>query len=130
MDESHVNTSSLGDLSTDDNAVDMPIKQEDGSASIALTNSNERIPILDDDDDVIVLPQEEPVIQEIPDDDDHMAKESASLENSNGKAELVSTNSDVGLVASQDTVISTQPDNENNNKGMNTTQYIQKKTGS
>lgn len=118
LDESHMNASSLGDISTDDNAVDMPIKLEDGTTTIALTNSNERIPILDDDDDVIVLPQEEMVIQEIPDEDDddhhHTKETSASLENSNGKAELVSSNSDVAIVASQDTGISTQPDNDNN----------------
>lgn len=109
-----MNASSLGDLSTDDNAVDMEIKQEDGTTSISLTNNNERIPILDDDDDVIVLPQEEPVIEEIPDDDE--AKEtSATMEHSsNGKADLVSTNSDAAIVASQDTGISTQPDNDNN----------------
>lgn len=110
MDDSNLNASNLGDISTDDNAVDMPMKSEDGA--------NERIPILDDDDDVIVLPQEEPVIEEIPDDDDHEAKEtSASMEQSNGKAELVSTNSDVGAVASQDTGISTQPENTDDNRG-------------
>lgn len=116
MDESKLNVSSLGDISTDDNAVDVPIKQEDGTASIALTNSNDRIPILDDDDDVIVLPQEEPVICCIPDDDDHDAKENSTspMEHSNGKAELGSTNSDLAIVASQDTGISTQPDNDNN----------------
>lgn len=110
-----MNASSLGDISTDDNAVDMPIKQEDGSSSSALANSNERIPILDDDD-VIILPQEEPVICMIPDDDDHDAKEiSTSMEHSNGKASMEhSINSNAAIVASQDTGISTQPDNDNN----------------
>lgn len=109
-----MNASSLGDISTDDNAVDMQIKQEDGSTSNALTNNNERIPILDDDDDVVILPAEEPVIQEIPDDDDHEGKgASPSIENSNGKGDLVSANSDAAAVASQDTGISTQPDSDN-----------------
>lgn len=113
-----MNASSLGDISTDDNAVDMQIKQEEGAASIALTNANERIPILDDDDDVVILPAEEPVIQEIPDDDDHEARAaSTSMETADGKADLVLANSDLAAVASQDTGISTQPDNDNNNKG-------------
>lgn len=109
-----MNASNLGDISTDDNAVDMEIKQEDEPTSIGLTNSNDRIPILDDDDDVIVLPQEEPVIEEIPDDDDHQAKNtSETKENSTNETEMGSA----VAVTSQDTGISTQPDNEEN-KGL------------
>lgn len=73
-----MNASGIGDISTDDNAVDIPIKPEDEAASFGLTNNNDRIPILDDDDDVIVLPQEEPVITEIPDDDDHDHKDAST----------------------------------------------------
>lgn len=114
LDESNMNASNLGDISTDDNAVDMEIKQEDDPTSIGLTSSNDRIPILDDDDDVIVLPQEEPVIEEIPDDDDHQAKNtSESKENSTNEAESGSA----VAITSQDTGISTQPDNEDN-KGL------------
>lgn len=109
LDESNLNASSLGDISTDDNAVDLPIKHEDDQTVTGLsTNANERIPILDDDDDVIVLPQEEPVITEIPDDDDHDPKQT------NGSMIL----GEIAAVPlkSQDTGISTQPDNDKNNE--------------
>lgn len=106
LDESNLNASSLGDISTDDNAVDLPIKNENEQTVTGLSNNaNERIPILDDDDDVIVLPQEEPVITEIPDDDDHEPKQADAPNNgtnSHGEA----------AVSTQDTGISTQPDNE------------------
>lgn len=109
-----MNASSLGDISTDDNAVDMPIKQEEDPASLGLTNSNDRIPILDDDDDVIVLPQEEPVIEEIMDDDDHQVKEIPATE------ELGGVKRDSGVtLQSCDTGISTQPDNEVENGSLN-----------
>lgn len=112
-----MNASNFGDISTDDNAVDMPIKQEDDPTSIGLTSSNDRIPILDDDDDVIVLPQEEPVIEEIEDDDDHQAKDASTpKENSNSQGESDVANAAVPL-ASQDTGISTQPENDDENKG-------------
>lgn len=65
MDESNLK---LGDISTDDNAVDILIKKEKRESS-GDAASTEQI-TLDEDDDVIVVPQEEPVITEIPDDDD------------------------------------------------------------
>lgn len=108
LDESNLNASSLGDISTDDNAVDLPIKSEEEQTVTGLsTNSNERIPILDDDDDVIVLPQEEPVITEIPDDDDHEPKQTnVTKDGSNIEGEALVASG----ILSQDTGISTQPD--------------------
>lgn len=110
LDESQLNASSLGDISTDDNAVDLPIKHEEEQTLTGLSNNaNERIPILDDDDDVIVLPQEEPIITEIPDDDDHEPKQTNAIKDS-----LSSQGETLGAsalaVLSQDTGISTQPD--------------------
>lgn len=107
-----MNASNVGDISTDDNAVDLPIKSGEEGTGIGLSNANDRIPILDDDDDVIVLPQEEPVITEIPDDDDHEAKDEASkqMPNSQGAA---AENRDTDLVAmSQDTGVVSQSDSE------------------
>lgn len=115
LDESNLNASNHGDISADDNAVDLPIKPEDESSATGLSNnSNERIPILDDDDDVIVLPQEEPIITEIPDDDDHEAKEAASKECSNSQADAGHTPLDESapMVTSQDTGVVSQSDNE------------------
>lgn len=106
LDETNLNASSLGDISTDDNAVDLPIKTEDEQTATGLSNNaNERIPILDDDDDVIVLPQEEPVITEIPDDDDHEPKQTDATNNgTNDHGETA--------INTQNTGISTQSDNE------------------
>lgn len=105
-----MNASSLGDISTDDNAVDLPIKHEEEQTVTGLsTNANERIPILDDDDDVIVLPQEEPVITEIPDDDDHEPKQqNATKDSLSSQGETVGA--PASTILSQDTGISTQPD--------------------
>lgn len=61
MDETNVK---LGDISTDDNAVDI---QQSIKKELVLPGGEIA---LDEDDDVIVVPQEEPVITEIPDDDD------------------------------------------------------------
>lgn len=109
-----MNASNLGDISADDNAVDLQIKPEDESSTTGLSNNNnERIPILDDDDDVIVLPQEEPIITEIPDDDDQEAKEAASQECTNSQADAGHTPLDeTAAMASQDTGIVSQSDNE------------------
>lgn len=107
-------------MTTDDNAVDMPVKTEDEPTSIGLTNNNDRIPILDDDDDVIVLPTEEPIIEEIPDDDDQIAKDTTAttIELANGVAvDSDGLNSAGVVIASQDTGISTQPDSDEN-KGL------------
>lgn len=83
----------MGDMSIDDNAVDLPIRAQEEPTSIGLAgNANERIPILDDDDDVIVLPQEEPVITEIPDDDEHLPKDT-SQEASNCQQESTDSTS-------------------------------------
>ncbi|XP_055310465.1 uncharacterized protein LOC129573660 isoform X2 [Sitodiplosis mosellana] len=111
LDESNLNASSLGDISTDDNAVDLPIKhEEDQTVTGFSTNANERIPILDDDDDVIVLPQEEPVITEIPDDDDHEPKQTHATNNgTNSQAETGITTS---KFSSQNTGTFTQPDSQ------------------
>lgn len=109
LDESNLNATNLGDISTDDNAVDMPIKPDDETIPIGLTNTNDRIPILDDDDDVIVLPQEEPIIEEIPDDDEHQAK-SETIENSSIPPGMELTSTGIA-VASQDMDISTQLNN-------------------
>lgn len=112
LDESNLNASSLGNISTDDNAVDLPIKNEEEQTVTGLSNNaNERIPILDDDDDVIVLPQEEPVITEIPDDDEHEPKQTNAT-NTNGSNNLGETPAAASAVFSQDTGISTQSDNE------------------
>lgn len=109
-----MNASNLGDISADDNAVDIPIKNGDEGTGIGLSNNaNERIPILDDDDDVIVLPQEEPIITEIPDDDDHEAKDESAakqLPNSQGVG-LENRDSDV-MAMSQDTGVVSQSDSE------------------
>lgn len=109
LDESNLNASSLGDISTDDNAVDLPIKHEEKTLVTGLsTNTNERIPILDDDDDVIVLPQEEPIITEIPDDDDQELREKCS-NNHQGTGEVPGT-----MITSQDKGVSSQQTNELN----------------
>lgn len=68
MDESKLESSKLGDISTDDNAVDILIKKEKRESSCDAAAAEQIA--LDEDDDVIVVPQEEPVIEEIPDDDD------------------------------------------------------------
>lgn len=87
LDESNLNASGIGDISTDDNAVDMPMKSEEDPVSLGLTNNNDRIPILDDDDDVVILPQEEPIITEIPDDDDPEHKNASTLQDCNSQGE-------------------------------------------
>lgn len=112
LDESHLNASNVGDISTDDNAVDMPIKHEDDPNSIGLTNCNERIPILDDDDDVIVLPQEDPIVTEIPDDDDHAPKDATASKAHSNSHDAASDMPAGGVTISKDTGFSSQLDNE------------------
>lgn len=80
-------TSSVGNTSADDNAVDMDVNDERTTNSIGIMSGEEKIPSLDDDDDdVIVVPQEEPVITEIADDEEPQTDKSAIAE-SNGLAE-------------------------------------------
>lgn len=111
LDESNINVTNVGDISADDNAVDLQIKSDDEQTETGLSNNaNERIPILDDDDDVIVLPQEEPIITEIPDDDDNEIK-NLTKECSNSQDEQSGKTSGA-IITSQDAGISTEIDNE------------------
>jgi hypothetical protein len=76
-----------GDISTDDNTVDLPIKHEDELSTLpvlSINTTNKRIPILDDDNDVFILPEENPLIIEISDDE--------------GESELMTSDEDVQIL--------------------------------